>query len=339
MHVDIQSIASIAGHGTQLVSLYIPPSKSIQTVINRLKSEHAEADNIKSKSTREGVQRALTLAMNELYSVEEHTGTVVFAGTDVDGVEHTYTVTDTPITSYRYHCDSSFLTEPLESALDDRDRYGCIIVERRAGTIGLLVGDDVQHIRDLDSDAKGKHNAGGFSNRRFDRVIEESTDDFYDDVSDAAETAFDPDELDGVLIGGTSITTDDFVSHLPNDLASMVLGTFSVEYHGQEGLTELVRRADETITQAGQKTARRVVSEFFTRLRTDDPVVYGADSTARAAEMGAVATLLTTDGDTELETTVEEMGGDVVSVPTTFEDGNRFNELSGGVGALLRYPV
>jgi peptide chain release factor subunit 1 len=337
MTVDIETVSQVDGHGTQLVSLYVPPSKSIATAVSRLKSEHAEADNIKSKSTRSGVQRALTMAINELQSVRTDGGVVVFAGIDEDGTEHAYTFVDVPITSYRYHCDSEFLVEPLVRSLDDRNRYGLIVVERRAGTIGMLIGDDVRHIRDLSSDAKGKHGAGGFSSRRFDRVIEESTEDFYDDVADAAREAFDPDEVEGVLVGGTSITIDDFVDHLPHEFS--VLGTFAVEYHGTQGLSELVRRADETITQAGQQTARRVVDDFFTRLRDDGTVTYGRDETERAAEMGAVETLMIGDDAEDLVEQVEQMGGDVVRVPDTFEAGNRFHRLSGGIGALLRYQV
>lgn len=338
MTVDIETVSQVTGHGTQLVSVYVPPSKSIQTVANRLKSESAEAENIKSKATRDGVQRALAMARNELYSVQQDdTGVVVFAGTDTGGTEHAYTIGDVPISSYRYHCDSEFLVDPLRSALDDRDRYGLIVIERRAGTIGRLVGDDVQHVRDLSSDAKGKHKAGGFSASRFDTLIEESTDDFYDQVATAADDAFDRSDIEGVLVGGTNITKDDFVEHLPQDLS--VLGTFSVEYHGTEGLTELVRRADETITQAGQQTARRVVDDFFTRLRDDRPVVYGESETDRAAEMGAVETLLVDDRDGVVIDRVVEMGGDVVRIPDTFEDGDRFRRMTGGIGALLRYPV
>lgn len=341
---QIDELESIDGTGTQLVSLYIPPSKSIQRIIDRLKSEHAEADNIKSKSTRDGVQRALTMAMNELYQVERHgDGIVLFAGIDSDGTEHTFSFEDVPVSSYRYHCDSSFLVEPLYEALDDRDRYGLIVVERRAGTIGRLVGDDVQHVRDLDSDAKGKHNAGGFSNRRFDRLIEESTDTFYDDLSDAADDTFDADAIEGIIVGGTNITKDDFVDHLPHELAQQVLGTFNVEYHGEEGLSELVRRADETLTQAGQQTVRRLVDDFFTRLCTDDPVVYGREQTLRAAEMGAVETLLIDPymaaPESDVVEQVEQMGGEIIEIPETFEDGQRFHQMSGGIGAILRYPV
>jgi peptide chain release factor subunit 1 len=340
MSTSIDDVATIEGRGTQLVSVYVPPEKSIQMVVDRLKREHAEADNIKSKQTRDAVQRALTLAQNELYAVKQHgDGLVVFAGIDSNGNEHAYTFTDVPVSSYRYHCNSTFLTDPLCKSLDNRDRYGLIVIERRAGTIGRLVGDDIQHIRDIESDAKGKHNAGGFSNRRFDRVIEESTENFYDEVAEAADAAFDSDSIEGVIVGGTNITKDDFVSHLPHNLAQQVIGTFRVEYYGNEGLSDLVRRADETITQAGQQTARRAIDTFFTRLRLDDPVVYGRDETAHAAELGAVETLLISDDGNELIEQVEQMGGDVVTVPDTFEAGTRFHEMAGGVGALLRYPV
>lgn len=343
----LDEIDGVEGKGTQLVSLYIPPDKSIQSIVNRLKREHAEAENIKSKQTREGVQRALTMSLNELQTVpkQSDSGIAIFAGVDVDDNEHTHTAIGVPVNSFRYHCDSEFLTEPLRLSARDDDVYGLIVVERRAATVGRLVGNSIEHIRDLESDAKGKHSAGGFSNRRFDRLIEESTSNFYDEVAEVAEGTFDPEDIDGIVVGGSNLTKDDFLAELSTEYQDMCLGTFSVEYHGNEGLEELVRRSEQVISDSQEQTARRACDEFFSGLRNDEPVEYGRDQVERAAEMGAVDSLLidpdvlySGEMDSAVEN-VEEMGGSIVEIPRTFEDGRRLCEMSDGIAAILRYPI
>jgi len=340
----LSELEAVEGSGTQLISLYVPEDKSVQSVINRLQSEYAEAENIKSKSTRQGVQRAIKLAINEL-RVHGELGTIVFTGVDTDGVEHSFSVHPSePVRSFRYTCDSVFHTEPYRELRDDRETYALVVIERREATVGRLVGDTIAHVRDLKSNAKGKHNAGGFSNRRFDRVIEESTDDFYDDVSEAVEGEFDPDDLAGVIVGGTNITKDDFTDHLDYRFQDKLISTYSVEYTGEEGLQSLVRQADAEITAHAEESVRETLTDFFTRLRTEDPVTYGREPTKRAVEMGAVETLLISDakrhnGWQDTVEQVEQMGGEVVEVPDTFEDGNRFCGPFDGIGALLRYPV
>lgn len=161
----IDELSEVAGQGTRLVSLYLPPDKSLQSIVNRLRSEHAEAEQIKSKHTRKGVQRAITIALNELtkYSETPESGVAIFAGVDKEDREWDKTIEPPePITSFEYRCDSEFYIEPLEHIFHDDTTIGLVIVERRAATLGRLVGDQIEHVVDMESDAKGQHGKGGF---------------------------------------------------------------------------------------------------------------------------------------------------------------------------------
>lgn len=342
----IEQAEEIRAPATQLVSLYVPPSRRLTDVINRLQSEHAEAENIKSKSTRQNVQRALSLAINKIQSLGfmPDEGMVVLAGVDEDGDEFCYLFRDfeSPIESYRYQCGKEFLLEPLYEALDDRCRFGLIVAERRRGTVGRLVGESIEECRTIESGAKGKHSAGGFSQQRFERLEEEATQNFYEKLVDEADRRFDTEALDGIAVGGSTITVDEFADELPHDMRELLVGTFEVEYAGEEGLRELVETASDAIQSRSEEEARQTMDEFFDRLRTDPQLVsYGREAVERAVEMGAVETLLVgpDERDEELLELVEDRGGDVVVVPDTFEKGNQFAEAFDGIGALLRYDV
>lgn len=343
----LDDLDDVEGQGTQLISLYIPPEKGLQSVVQRLQSEQAESENIKSKSTRQGVQRALTLAINELYGIDgmPENGIVVFAGVDRDGDEYAETIAPShPVDSFVYHCDSEFRTEDLREIEDDRTLFGLIVAERRAGTVGLLRGDTVEHVATTSSDAQGKHSAGGFSQKRFERLEEEWTADFFLDLLDIASDAFDRDEIEGIVIGGSSVTREKFQDVLPTWIDDAVIGSFPTEYHGEEGLIELVDRSQDVIADRAGQMARTVVTDFKEAIREEDRHVrYGLADVEHASELGAVDTLLVStekrryEPIQELIENVEGKGGETVIVPDTGDIGQQFEQGFGGIGAICRF--
>ncbi|HMB50614.1 MAG TPA: peptide chain release factor 1, partial [Natronoarchaeum rubrum] len=129
----IEDLKEYEGSGTQLVTIYVPPDKMISDVVAHVTQEHSEASNIKSKQTRTAVQDALSSIKARLKYFDTkppENGVVLFSGAVDSGGGRTDMVTEVlenppqPIESFRYHCDSAFLTEPLEHMLADKGLYG-----------------------------------------------------------------------------------------------------------------------------------------------------------------------------------------------------------------------
>jgi peptide chain release factor subunit 1 len=78
----LMELSAKTGRGTELVSLYVPPGKVLHEVMNALRDEYGTAANIKSDTTRNHVQDALTKTMQRLkmYKQAPETGLVIFAG-------------------------------------------------------------------------------------------------------------------------------------------------------------------------------------------------------------------------------------------------------------------
>lgn len=55
-----EEIRTVEGSGTELISLYVRPDKSLNSVRERISRERMQAQNIKSKETRYNVQTALS---------------------------------------------------------------------------------------------------------------------------------------------------------------------------------------------------------------------------------------------------------------------------------------
>lgn len=62
---------------------------------------------------------------------------VLFSGAVDSGGGRTEMVTKVletppePVQSFRYHCDSDFLTEPLEEMMGDKGLFGLVVLDRR----------------------------------------------------------------------------------------------------------------------------------------------------------------------------------------------------------------
>src|SRR5689334_1180572 len=78
----INELSSITGHGTELVTVYVPPRRPLFDVISQLRNEAGTASNIKSDLTRNHVQDALSRTVEHLKLFKEtpENGLVVFCG-------------------------------------------------------------------------------------------------------------------------------------------------------------------------------------------------------------------------------------------------------------------
>src|SRR5215469_18863727 len=78
----LNELVNISGHGTELVTVYIPPRRPIFEVIAQLRNESGTASNIKSDLTRNHVQDALSKTIEHLKLFKEtpETGLVIFCG-------------------------------------------------------------------------------------------------------------------------------------------------------------------------------------------------------------------------------------------------------------------
>jgi peptide chain release factor subunit 1 len=300
----IEELSEHRGSGTQLVTIYIPPDKRISDVVAHVTQEHSEASNIKSKDTRTNVQDALKSIKDRLkyYKRPGENGMVLFSGAVDAGGGRTDMVTEVlenppqPIQSFRYHCDSEFLTEPLEEMLGDKGLFGLIVLDRRESNVGWLKGKRVEPVKSASSLVPGKQRKGGQSAQRFARLRLEAIDNFYQEVAGMADDLFvdKRHEMDGILVGGPSPTKDEFLDgdYLHHELQDLVLGKFDVAYTDESGLYDLVDAASEVLAEHEILQDKQVMERFFEELHDGDLATYGFGPTRENLIMGSVEQLL-----------------------------------------------
>jgi len=292
------------GRGTELISLYIPPDKQISDVTSQLREEYGQASNIKSRVTRQNVLAALESLMARLKLIPRppENGVVIFCGAvDVGGgktdLQTVIIEPPEPLTSYKYHCDSSFYLEPLEEMLREKKTYGLLVLDRREATIGILQGKRIEVVKHLTSAVPGKQRKGGQSSHRFQQLRLIAIHDFYKRIGDDASKAFLEygKELEGILIGGPSPTKEEFEAggFLHHELQRKIIGLFDTAYTDEYGLSELVDKASSELENLEVMQQKKLMQRFMRELVSEDgKASYGEKEVRKNLEMGAVEVLL-----------------------------------------------
>ncbi|MDI9619776.1 MAG: peptide chain release factor aRF-1 [Candidatus Nezhaarchaeota archaeon] len=303
----VKELKAKAGRGTELISLYIPAGRPIGDVSSALREELSTASNIKDRTTRHHVLDALTVTLQRLkmFQSTPKNGLVIFAGYIPRGapgsekMEVYVMEPPEPINVYLYRCDSRFHTEILEDMLEEKGSYGLLVMDRSSATFALLSGKRLKVLDEITSGVPGKHSAGGQSARRFERVIEIMAHEFYKRVGEHSQRLFsEVKDLKGIIIGGPGPTKDDFYNgnYLPSELKKMVIGVVDVGYTGEEGIYELMERAQNLLEGIRYIQEKQVVQRFLEHLaKKAELVSYGYREVYEMFKQGAVDTLLVSE--------------------------------------------
>ncbi len=302
----LSQLRSYRGRHTELISIYIPDGYDINLVAQRVRDEYSTASNIKSKTTRKNVLAALEKISQflKLYRTTPKGGLVIFCGnvSDKEGVAdiRLYALNPPePVTVSLYRCLQEFVLDPLEEVLKEKEIFGILVLDRREATLGLLNGKRIEKLRKLTSGVPGKFKAGGQSSRRFERLREAAAVEFFNRIGEAANTAFSQIQgLKGILVGGPSPTKEDFMKgpYMSNELKQKVVDLFDVAYTDEDGLREIVNVARDALSDLSVMAEKKVVARFLEEVAKDGLAAYGINEIMRMLDMGAVQTLLVSEG-------------------------------------------
>ncbi len=305
MKKKLRELRNVAGSGTELISVYIPPKYPIADVSNKLKAEYGQAANIKSKSTRKNVLDALEKIINYLKIFREppENGIAIFCGnvSKEQGRPDIQLYSISPpeqIHVQLYRCDSSFFLEPLEEMLEAKDTYGLVVMDGREATIAVLKGKQTRIVRKLNSTAHSKlHGKGGQSARRYERLIEESIEKYYKRIGEAMDEVFvNIKNLKGIIVGGPGPAKEDFMKMSPFNYQLKVLGVVDTGYTEEYGIKELMDKAEPFIEEQEAVKEKLLVDRFLKEVVKDGLATYGEKEVRAALEGNKVETLLLSEG-------------------------------------------
>jgi len=293
------------GFYTELVSLYIPHDRKISDVTNYLKNEVSESQNIKSKLTRKNVLDSIASLLDQLKNINTspENGLIMFSGAipqnNTPGTEkNELYIVDPPekVKTFKYHCANEFLLWPLEEMLVPKETYGLLVIGRQESAVGYVKGNHVEIVREFTSGIHSKHRAGGQSQKRFERLIEEGEKQFYRRISaEINELFLEMEDLRGIFIGGPGPSKEKFVNDESMDyrLREKILDVVDLGYGGSEGIRALIDKVKDKIQDVKYIREKQVMQRFMKEIANDTGMVtYGLEDVQKALSMGAVDTLI-----------------------------------------------
>ncbi len=302
------------GFHTELISLYIPHDRKLSDVRNYLSNEVAESQNIKSKLTRKNVLDSIGSLQGQLnkISVTPENGLIMFSGAipqgNAPGTEkNEIYMIDPPekVTTFKYHCASEFLLEPLEEMLKEQETYGLIVIDRGEAAVGYLKGTYINVLKEFTSGTHSKHRAGGQSSVRFSRLIEEGKIKFIRRVADYCNEVFiEMEDLKGIFIGGPGFTKNEFVKDESLDyrLQEKIINTVDLGYGGSEGIRPLVMKIKDDIKDVKYIQQKEYIQKFMGHVAGETGyAVYGEEEIRKALNYGALDILIISE---DIEKTV-----------------------------------
>ena len=303
----LKDLSSKSGKGTELISLYIPPKKALHDVLNNLREEYGTATNIKSDSTRNHVQDALTRTQQrlKLFKKTPENGLILFVGalrTNGPGSEEVVVneiVPPKPVQTYLYRCDDHFQLEHLMEMIKEVDIIGIISIDATEAGFGILSGDHVEVDEVITSGVGGKTRAGGQSARRYERLREMNLSGYYNRVASHAKKIFlEQYTIKGLIISGPGPTKEAFIKsdYLDYRLKNKILTEVDGAYSGAEGVREAIDKSTEVLTDMRIIEEKKLIQKFLSEIHKEKSLaIYGINEVIDAINKGAVEVILASE--------------------------------------------
>ncbi|HEX6647774.1 MAG TPA: peptide chain release factor aRF-1 [Nitrososphaeraceae archaeon] len=306
----INELGNITGHGTELVTVYIPPRRPIYDIVSQLKNEAGTASNIKSDLTRNHVQDALSRTVEhlKLYKVPPENGLVIFCGAIPTGkgigtekIEIYSVEPPKAVQINLYRCDDHFWIDHLKDMMKDDKVVGILSLDTQEAGFGILTGDRWEVVESLTSGVAGKHRQGGQSARRFERLRDNELNEYYRRVANYAQKIFiDEYDVKGIIIGGPGPTKEGFIreEYLDYRLQNNVIAVLDSSYSGSEGVRELIDKVNDQGIMADYRLMeeKKIVKRFISEVYSGKGLgIYGIYDVINALKNGYADLVIVTD--------------------------------------------
>jgi len=297
----VKSLSSVVGlSNTSMITLAIPPSKSISHVNSMLTMEYGTASNIKSRVNKLSVLSAITSVQHKLkqYKSTPPTGLVIYCGSvSIEGnKEKKMNVDIVPyksINKFVYLCDNRFHTEVLEDILDTNEKFGFIIMDGNGVLYGLVYGNEKSILHKFGVDLPKKHRKGGQSALRFSRLREEARNNYIRKVAELSVHYYIDNDIPNVngliLAGNADLKTELSKSpHFDPRLKKSVIQLLDINYGGLNGFNQAIELSSETLSNLRLVKEKKLLDKYFHEIATDSgKYCFGIKQTIEALEQGS----------------------------------------------------
>lgn len=244
-----------------------------------------------------------------------------------------------------YRCDKKFHTQALREQMADHDKYGYVIINGDSLSLHVLEGARTYRLFKDKVDLPNKHNKGGQSQNRYQRIRREKIGWYLSDSAEVARHHFISDNkpnIKGLILAGAAQIKNDLAKILDPQLINIVMAVVDVQYGGQAGLRHALQLTRNLLKGSELVRETEIVEKFMTQIAIgSDIICFGESEMKYAIDIGAVETVLIWNQCNLVEWVKKEapMRGTKIEVlecqsPIGMQFAKGFS-----IGGYLRYPI
>ncbi len=175
--------------------------------------------------------------------------------------------------------DKTPYTSPLVDLLDNYQKYGVLLVDKRTARVFLVFLGDIEEYGIIHhEDVPGKHKKGGWfalAEKRYERHIEHHVKMHLKDVIDKLDDFLKIKEIKKLIVTGPDEAIHELMKMLPENIKGKIVGrAFMEKYASTEDILE---RIMPVIQEYEQMKKSKTLEELITRSRKNDNAVLGVD--------------------------------------------------------------
>jgi peptide chain release factor subunit 1 len=236
---------------------------------------------------------------------------------------------------------------PLAAIADRYRRHAAVVLDTHSARIFVFGLGDVISREAIESDSMPKTEAGGWSQARYQRHVENFQQQHAKDVVDTLDRLVRDERVDRIVVAANDVALPLFRAALPRPLADRVteVGDLDVRSPRDRIFQRTLEAAREMDARDDAERVRRVLDAY----RAGGLGIVGVDATLRALTNGQVHELLLSADPRGLRARDGRQGAELAdelvakarqtdATITFIEDASLLAE-AGGVGGLLRFRV
>jgi peptide chain release factor subunit 1 len=264
----------------------------------------------------------------------------------------------TPIQHHLLYVSDQPHLYPLAHLLDQYPRYAVVVADTQTARVLVVAANQIEQTAAVDGPKTKRHKAGGWSQTRFQRHVDQFRAQHAKEVVDVLTRLVRDEQIRWVIIGGDEVIAPLLQEQLPKDVAERVIDVVPMDIRAPERL--VLDRALELTARKDVETDRERVSALLDAYRSGGLGTIGIERVRRALDLGQVdelvisaqANALEGAGGSPSEDTsaaerppAERIADELVSKARQTGASLRFIEDPtllqpyGGVGAFLRFVV
>ncbi|PIN75231.1 mRNA surveillance protein pelota [Candidatus Woesearchaeota archaeon CG10_big_fil_rev_8_21_14_0_10_37_12] len=258
------------------------------------------------------------------------------------GSYHTISIeASNTITLQKEHWHSYQLKQLEEAATQQAANILICAFDREEAYFARMKRSGIENLSKLTGDVQRKH------------LETKTTKNFYAEIIKQIEEYDKRYNADKIIIASPAFWKEELFKILTNEQLKKKIIQATCSAANERAIDEVIKRDEVKSALKQERTTEEIqsVEQLMQHIAKNSLAVYGFTNTEKAAQIGAIITLLVTDTlihdlrekqtfDTlnEIMKLVEQNKGSVIIISSKHEGGKTLNGL-GGIGAILRYKI